>query len=77
MLGVSSSRFRQLELPHPILTNEDMKRPADREVQPFQGGRAAGRVHVQRREPRRHLAEALTELVDAGERAIEDSGPRC
>ncbi len=72
LLDETPEHCRQLKLPHPILTNEDMRAAADGQAQGFQGGRAAGGVHVLRGRPGQALTEALDELVEAAEQAISD-----
>ncbi len=73
LLDETPEHCRQLKLPHPILTNDDMERLRTVQARRFQGGHAAGVVRLPRRTIRRRaLAAALDELVDAAEQAIAD-----
>ena len=56
LLDETPEHCRQLKLPHPILTNEDMERLRAVKRERFQGGDAAGAVRRGRGRPRRSAA---------------------
>ena len=56
LLDETPEHCRQLKLPHPILTNEDIERLRTRQPRRFQGGHAAGAVRRRRRRPGRGAA---------------------
>ena len=60
------------ELPHPILTNDDMQRLRTVKRNDFKVAVLPALFPYSEDNPGQHLAEALAELVDAGERAIQD-----
>ena len=73
LLDETPEHCRQLKLPHPILTNEDMERLRTAERDDFKVVDAAGGVFGGRSPTRPgRLRKALDELVDAAERAIAE-----
>ena len=73
LLDETPEHCRQLKLPHPILTNEDMERL--RTVEPrriSRWSRCRRCFTADADDPAEALAEALDELVDAAEAAIAD-----
>ena len=72
LLDETPEHCKQLELPHPILTNEDMQRLRTVKRNDFKVAVLPALFAVSEEDPGRNLAEALAELVDAAERAIHD-----
>ncbi len=72
LLDETPEHCRQLELPHPILTNEDMQRLRTVKRSDFKVAVLPALFAYCEKEPGKCLAEALAELVDAGERAIQE-----
>ena len=72
LLDETPEHCKQLELPHPILTNEDMQRLRTVKRSDFKVAVLPALFAYSEEEPGKHLAEALAELVDAAERAIQD-----
>ena len=72
LLDETPEHCRQLELPHPILTNEDVQRLRTVKRNDFKVAVLPAVFACSEEEPGKHLAEALSELVDAGERAVQD-----
>jgi glutamate synthase domain-containing protein 2/glutamate synthase domain-containing protein 1/glutamate synthase domain-containing protein 3 len=72
LLDETPEHCRQLELPHPILTNEDMQRLRTVKRNDFKVAVLPALFAYGEEDPGRHLAEALAELVDGAERAIQE-----
>ncbi|MGA2255707.1 MAG: glutamate synthase large subunit [Thermoguttaceae bacterium] len=72
LLDETPEHCKQLELPHPILTNEDMQRLRTVKRNDFKVAVLPALFAASEEEPGKNLAEALTELVDGAERAIQD-----
>ena len=66
LLDETPEHCKQLELPHPILTNEDMQRLRTVKRSDFKVAVLPALFAYSEEEPGKHLAEALAELVDAG-----------
>jgi len=72
LLDETPEHCKQLELPHPILTNEDMERLRAVKRNDFKVAVLPSLFTYDEEDPGGSLAAALTELVDAAEQAIRD-----
>jgi glutamate synthase (NADPH) large chain len=72
LLDATPEHCKQLQLPHPILTNEDMQRLRGVKRDDFKVAVLPAVFPYNEDHPGLHLAEALTGLIDAAERAILD-----
>jgi glutamate synthase domain-containing protein 2/glutamate synthase domain-containing protein 1/glutamate synthase domain-containing protein 3 len=70
LLEETPEHCRQLKLPHPILTNEDMERLRAARRPDFKVVTLPAVFPLCENEPGRHLREAVDRLVDAAERAV-------
>jgi glutamate synthase domain-containing protein 2/glutamate synthase domain-containing protein 1/glutamate synthase domain-containing protein 3 len=72
LLDETPEHCRQLKLPHPILTNEDMERLRTAARGDFRVATLPAVFSAVEADPARALAKALDKLVDAAERAIAE-----
>jgi glutamate synthase (NADPH) large chain len=72
LLDETPEHCRQLELPHPVLTNEDMQRLRTVKRNDFKVAVLPSLFPCDDEDPGKSLAEALSGLVDSAERAIQD-----
>ncbi len=72
LLDETPEHCKQLQLPHPILTNDDMERLRGVTRSDFKVTTLPALFPYDENEPGKHLAKALEDLVDAAERAIKD-----
>ncbi len=72
LLDETPEHCRQLKLPHPILTNEDMERLRTAGREDFRVATLPAVFSAVEADPGRALAKALDKLVDAAERAIAE-----
>ena len=72
LLDETPEHCRQLKLPHPILTNEDMERLRTAAREDFRVATLPAVFSAVEADPARALAKALDKLVDAAERAIAE-----
>ena len=77
LLEETPRHCRQLKLPHPILSNDDIRRLRLAERDDFKVSTLAAVFDATGSYPGEELAQALDELVDAAEAAIGRTGPRC
>ena len=72
LLDETPEHCRQLKLPHPILTNEDMERLRTAGREDFRVATLPAVFSAVEADPARALAKALDKLIDAAERAIAE-----
>ncbi len=72
LLDETPEHCRQLKLPHPILTNEDIERLRTAGREDFRVATLPAVFSTVEADPARALAKALDKLIDAGERAIAE-----
>ncbi len=72
LLEESPEHCRQLKLPHPVLTNEDMQRLRTCVLDDFQVATIDALFDADTGDPGQALERGLTELVEAAERAVRD-----
>ena len=72
LLDETPEHCKQLQLPHPVLTNEDIHRLRAVKRNDFKVAVLPALFSCSEEDPGKHLAEALAELVDGAERAIQD-----
>ena len=72
LLDETPDHCRQLQLPHPILTNDDMQRLRTVKRNDFKVAVLPAVFANSDEDPGERLAEALTELVESGVRAIQE-----
>ena len=77
LLDETPEHCRQLKLPHPILTNEDMERLRTSTRERFQGGHAAGPVSGLRPRRGRALARGPGRAGRVRPSGRSATGPRC
>jgi glutamate synthase domain-containing protein 2/glutamate synthase domain-containing protein 3 len=72
LLGETPEHCRQLKLPHPILTNDDMLRLKSSNRSDFKIAVLPSVFPYSETEPEKHLAQAIENLIQAAEKAIAD-----
>ena len=72
LLDETPQHCRQLKLPHPILTNDDVKRMCSVNREDFKVATISSIFKINTNEPGYALNNALTLLVDDAEKAIKD-----
>ena len=72
LLDETPEHCRQLKLPHPILTNEDLERLRTAGRDDFRVATLPAVFSAVEADPARALAKALDKLIDAAERAIAE-----
>ena len=77
LLDETPEHCRQLELPHPILTNEDMQRLRTVKRNDFKVAVLPALFACSEEEPGKHLAEALSRTGGRRPSGPSRTGPRC